>query len=109
MQIVGPSGSDVKRFGSKMKKEQEKRMLTYYSLKTQKRVKGGNDYIAYVKELLSGKVKLKKSFANYDLILMSDFTKFNELMYQKEKEVGLVRMAAGYAWDWISKKEKNCL
>ena len=71
------------------------------------RVKGGDDYIAYVKELLSGKVKLKKSFANYDLILMSDFAKFNELMYQKEKEVGLVRMVAGYAWDWISKKDKT--
>lgn len=76
-------------------------------LQTQMRVKGGDDYIAYVKELLSGKVKLKKSFANYDLILMSDFAKFNELMYQKEKEVGLVRMVAGYAWDWISKKDKT--
>lgn len=48
MQIVGPSGIDVKRFGSKMKIEQAKRMLTYYSLQTQMRVKGGNDYIAYV-------------------------------------------------------------
>ena len=99
MQIVGSSGIDERRFGSEMKMEQEKRMLTHYSLQTQMRVKGGDDYIAYVKELLSGKVKLKKSFVNYDLILMSDFTKFNELMYQKEKEVGLVRMVAGYAWD----------
>ena len=70
MQIVGPSGIDVKRFGSKMKIEQAKRMLTYYSLQTQMRVKGGNDYIAYVKEILSGEVKSKKSFANYNLILM---------------------------------------
>lgn len=38
MQIVGPSGIDVKRFGSKMKIEQAKRMLTYYSLQTQMRV-----------------------------------------------------------------------
>ena len=68
MQIVGPSGIDVKRFGSKMKIEQAKRMLTYYSLQTQMRVKGGNDYLAYVK------VKSKKSFANYNLILMTDFT-----------------------------------
>ena len=107
MQIVGPSGIDVKRFGSKMKIEQAKRMLTYYSLQTQMRVKGGNDYIAYVKEILSGEVKSKKSFANYNLILMTDFTKFNNLMYQKEKEVGLVRMAAGYAWDWLSKNDKT--
>lgn len=38
---------------------------------------------------------------------MTDFTKFNNLMYQKEKEVGLVRMAAGYAWDWLSKNDKT--
>ncbi|EDN79310.1 DNA/RNA helicase domain-containing protein [Mediterraneibacter gnavus] len=61
----------------------------------------------YVKEILSGEVKSKKSFANYNLILMTDFTKFNNLMYQKEKEVGLVRMAAGYAWDWLSKNDKT--
>ena len=28
-------------------------------------------------------------------------------MYQKEKEVQLVRMAAGYAWDWTSKNDKS--
>ena len=107
MQVVGPSGIDVKRFRSKMKMEQAKRMMTYYNLFTQMRVKGGNDYIAYVKNLLSGVVKEKKTFANYDLKLMTDFRRFNELMYQKEKEVRLVRMAAGYAWDWISKNDKT--
>lgn len=71
------------------------------------RVNGGTDYIASVKEILSGEVKSKKNVANYDLILMSDFTKFNNLMYQKEKEVGLVRMAAGYACEWISKNDKT--
>lgn len=71
------------------------------------RVKGGNDYISYVKELLSGEVKEKKEFKNYDLILMTDFAKFNDLMYQREQEIGLVRMAAGYAWDWLSKNDKT--
>ena len=106
MQVVGPSGIDVKRFRSKMKIEQTRRLMTYYNLLTQMRVKGGNGYISYVKALLSGEVKEKKEFKNYDLILMTDFVKFNDLMYQKEQEIGLVRMAAGYAWDWISKKDK---
>lgn len=107
MQVVGPSGIDVKRFRGKMKIEQTRRLMTYYNLLTQMRVKGGNGYISYVKELLSGEVKEKKEFKNYDLILMTDFVKFNDLMYQKEQEIGLVRMAAGYAWDWISKKDKT--
>ena len=107
MQVVGPSGIDVKRFRSKMKMEQAKRLLIYYNLLTQMRVKGGNDYIDYVKAILAGEVKEKKNFKNYDLILMTNFAKFNDLMYQKEKETGLVRMAAGYAWDWASKNDKD--
>lgn len=107
MQVVGPSGIDVKRFRKKMKLEQAKRMITYYNLLTQMRVKGGEDYMAYVKEILSGKVKERKSFSNYELKLMTSFGKFNHLMYQKEQEVQLVRMAAGYAWDWISKNDKS--
>lgn len=104
MQVVGPSGIDVKRFRKKMQTEQSKRILTSLNLFTQMRVKGGNDYISYVKQLLSGTVKEKKIFQNYDLKIVTDFEKFNQLMYQKEKEVQLVRMAAGYAWDWIRKK-----
>ena len=106
MQVVGPSGINVIRFRKKMNIEQAKRMLTYHNLYTQMRVKGGNDYIAYVKNIISGDVKEKKSFDNYELKLFTDFGEFNKLMYQKEKEVGLVRMAAGYAWDWLSKKDK---
>lgn len=107
MQVVGPSGIDVKRFKNKMKMAQANRVLTYYNLLTQMRVNGGNDYIAYVKSLLNGNVKDKKTFVNYDLKLITDFKKFNDLMYQKEKEVRLVRMAAGYSWNWISKKDKS--
>ena len=106
MQVVGPSGIDVQRFRRKMKKDQSKRLLTYFNLLTQMRVRGGNDYISYVKELLSGTVKEKKQFSNYDLKIVTDFKEFNQIMYRKEKEVRLVRMAAGYAWDWISKKDK---
>lgn len=107
MQVVGPSGIDVMRFQKKMEKEQSKRMTKYYHLFTQMRVKGGNDYISYVKDILSGEIKEKKTFEDYELKLMTDFEAFNNLMYEKETEVKLVRMAAGYAWDWISKKDKT--
>ena len=107
MQVVGPSGIDVNRFRRKMRIEQSKRILTYYNLITQMRVKGGNDYISYVRQLLSGTVKEKKIFGDYELKMITDFKKFNERMYQKEGEVQLVRMAAGYAWEWVSKKNKD--
>lgn len=107
MQVVGPSGINVTRFRQKMKEEQNKRALTYYNLLTQMRVNGGNDYIAYVNDILSGTVEGKKTFSNYELKLMTDFGAFNDLMYQKEDEAQLVRMAAGYAWDWVSKTDKD--
>lgn len=90
-----------------MRMEQANRMMTYYNLLTQMRVKGGNDYIAYVKGILLGNIKEKKTFLNYELKLMTDFKKFNDLLYKKENEVQLVRMVAGYAWSWISKKDKS--
>ena len=82
-------------------------MITYYNLFTQMRVNGGNDYIEYVKNILSGTVGEKKYFENYEFKLMTDFKAFNDLMYQKEEEVQLVRMVAGYAWEWISKNDKT--
>ena len=60
-----------------------------------------------MKSILSGNVKEKKVFPDYELKIITDFKRFNELMYQKEKEVQLVRMAAGDAWDWISKNDKK--
>lgn len=106
MQVVGPSGINVKRFKDKMDVGHRKWVTKYYRLISQMRVKGGTDYIMYIKELLSGTVNEKKSFPNYTLKLITDFKQFNDKMYQKERETGLVRMAAGYAWDWISKRNK---
>lgn len=107
MQVVGPSGIDVKRFEEKINIRQLQRLHSYHTLTTQMRVKGGDDYITYIKELLCGDIKEKKSFENYEFAIISDFAKFNDMMYEKENEVGLSRMAAGYAWIWNSKKDKS--
>lgn len=103
MQVVGPSGINIKKFRSKIEAEQLNRVITYQTLCTQMRVKGGNDYLEYVKDILKENVKERKKFDNYEFGLMTDFESFNDLMYRKEKEVQLVRMAAGYSWEWGSK------
>lgn len=106
-QVVGPSGIDIDRFKRKMEADKAKRFIKYHKLVTQMRVNGGNDYIEYVNNILSGEFKGKKKFENYEFKLIAEFKDFNNLMYQKEQEVKLVRMAAGYAWDWKSKKDKS--
>ena len=108
-QVVGPSGIDIRRFEDKVEaqKKQNKRETTYYKLLSQMRVQGGNDYIDFVNEILSGKASEKKTFDNYDFKLFTDFKKFDDYHYDCEEQYGLTRMAAGYAWEWQSKKDKT--
>lgn len=109
LQVVGPSGIEVESFDKKMQNAQNDRVTIYYSLLSQMRVKGGNDYIEYISNLLNGLINEKKEFKNYDFKVVSNFEKFNKLLYEKENKFTLSRMAAGYAWEWKSKKDKDAI
>ncbi|SFG83287.1 hypothetical protein SAMN04487761_1652 [Lachnospiraceae bacterium C7] len=107
MQVVGPSGIDFERFDKKMEDAFQKRMIAYYTLSTQMRVQGGNDYIDFIKNALNGQCEKKYVSNTYDFKMYNDFTAFEKDMYQKENAEGLARMVAGYAWPWISKKDNT--
>lgn len=107
MQVVGPSGIDFECFEKKMKSAFQNRTITYFTLLTQMRVQGGNDYIDFVRNILSGSCNKKYESNKYDFKLYYDFSKFEKDMYTKEAETGLSRMLAGYAWPWISKTDKT--
>ena len=96
-QVVGPSGISESLLKEKIEEDRERRGVKYHALVSQMRVKGGVDYVKYVRELLSGTAAEKKRFPSYEFKLVSHFRKFQELMLQKEEETGLSRMAAGYA------------
>lgn len=107
MQVVGPSGIGFDQFDKKMADSFQKRMIAYFTLLTQMRVQGGNDYIDFVKKILSGECTHKYNSNKYSFKIYSDFAKFEKDMYAKEAEAGLTRMLAGYAWPWISKNDKT--
>lgn len=75
-------------------------------LKSQFRVKGGNGYVDFVDRLLNVDRKIDK-FENtsYELMLFENFPAFYDRIQEKDREVGLSRMIAGYAWPWVSKKD----
>ncbi len=106
MQVVGPSGIDIERFDRKME-DRSNRILAYYTLITQMRVQGGNDYIDFVKSILDGTCNRSYSSDKYTLKLFTDFARFEKDMYAKEAETGLTRMVAGYAWPWASKNDQS--
>ena len=103
LQVIGPSGIEDHKLNDKT----AQRAAGYYQLCSQMRVKGGNDYLRYICGLLSGTLDSKRSFKKYEFKLFEKFSLFNQLLYEKEKEFGLCRMAAGYAWKWKSKEDKS--
>ena len=79
-------------------------------LKSQFRVKGGNAYVKLVDELLDSQlfVNQKKYYSKkYDLLLFNSLGKMVERIKEKNKQLGLSRLIAGYSWEWRSNKDKN--
>jgi len=80
-------------------------------LTSQMRVKGGNNYISFVDELLHTKRKMTEFFKiqNYELL---NFDSLNDLyaeLGKREKIHGLSRLVAGYSWPWASKTDKKAI
>lgn len=106
-QVVGPSGIQESYLKDKVRKQREQRNVQYYTLLTQMRVKGGKEYVDYVDALLHDRLNVLKYFPEYEFKIISQFHDFVNLMMEKEQNYGLSRMVAGYAWPWISKKDKS--
>lgn len=81
----------------------------FYPLKTQMRVESGREYVEFIRQLLSDELPRPRSFDGYDLRFFDDLADMANELDQKEKEFGLARMVAGYAWEWKSKKDPNAI
>ena len=80
--------------------------LVEQALETQWRCKGGNDYIDYVRNILSCRQTEKRIIENYDFKLYDDVDRMVNDIKELDGKLGLCRNAAGYAWKWISKNNK---
>ena len=78
-----------------------------FTLNSQFRVKAGMDFIYYIRNIFNGQQKEKKSFDTYECGIVNDFHTFTETIYSKEKEHGLSLIVSGYAFEWVSKKDKS--
>ena len=76
-----------------------------YTLEAQLRcLKGGNEYVDYIKAIFSNNPpKSKIKFKDYDLKIFDDANKMIDNIKNKDNEFGLCRNIAGYAWKWKSK------
>src|SRR5699024_2909340 len=75
-----------------------------YRLRSQMRVAAGDDYLAFVRELLSGMPpEVGRDFGDYDLRFYDDLPTMRDASRARNGEHGLARLVAGYAWPWLSK------
>ena len=74
-----------------------------YPLASQMRVNAGEDYVGYMRAVLSGPAPEPRAFPGYDLRLFDDFDAMRRELQAREQEHGLARLLAGYAWKWRSK------
>lgn len=76
----------------------------HYRLTTQMRVQAGTDYVEFVRAMLRGENSPRPNLGDYDLQIFDDLGDMRAAIHTKDAEVGLSRLVAGYAWDWVSKK-----
>ena len=98
-----------------------------FNLSTQMRVRGGDEYLDFVYDLLADKAYMHQGMEfdalfcstpydvgkgdpgsatpRYQFAIIDRFDEFCTLQQQKEHETGLSRMVAGYAWKWKSKND----
>lgn len=89
--------------------EEARRAKRLYPLVSQMRVRAGSDYVGYIRGVLSDDPPEPPvaSFAPYDLRMFDDFGDMVAEIQKRDREYGLARVVAGFAWPWLSKKDKT--
>lgn len=84
-----------------------KSTIVRQALETQWRCQGGNEYINYVRDILSCNAEEPIEIENYDFKLYDDANRMIDDIRKLNNEIGLCRTVAGYAWKWVSKRDKK--
>lgn len=79
----------------------------HYRLRSQMRVQADGDYVGYIRGVLDGTVDSPKAFADYDFRLFDDLGEMRDAIRSRDAEHGLARLVAGFAWPWLTKKDKT--
>jgi uncharacterized protein len=78
------------------------------NLKSQFRVKGGDDYVNYIDKLLNVSLGRSKMFnSDYEFLLFDSIEEMVREIHHRDEKHGLSRLIAGYSWPWVSKKNKE--
>lgn len=104
-QSVKPADLQAKHIAPLL--EESRKNRTHFKLSSQMRVSGGSDYIEFIDQMLHNAHDLDpKNFGDYDLRFFESFADMKQAIELREREFGLSRLLAGFAWPWQSKGGK---
>lgn len=101
-QSVRPHDLSPAALGAEVKAAKEAHR--FFRLTTQMRVQAGADYVEFIRAMLRGENPELPDLGEYDLRFFDDLSEMRAAIREKDAEVGLSRLVAGYAWDWVSKR-----
>lgn len=74
----------------------------FFALRTQMRVNAEADYVGFVRDLLAGTKPPRPDLGDYEFGLFDDIRAMEAMLRKKDRQHGLARLVAGYAWPWRS-------
>lgn len=92
--------------------DEAKNESRHYPLVSQLRVRAGDDYIAWVRQLFSPQSneampRDRPDFGDYELKFFDDLGEMHDAIRERDAQHGLARLVAGYAWEWKSRKNRE--
>lgn len=103
-QSIRPSDVRPDRFNA-LKKD-----ATTIELQTQHRSRGGQEFTRFVQELLNDSWEHKRPFdalEGFEVLMFDNMQTMVRHIRDKDSQVGLSRLVAGYSWPWVSKTDKT--
>lgn len=74
----------------------------FYTLTKQMRIQAGEEYIQLVEAVLNQKQFTKTKLKDYEFHIFDNIAEMHDAIKTKDKEHGLSRLVAGFAWPWIT-------
>lgn len=78
-----------------------------YDLISQMRIEAGGEYVNFIEDLFDLSKISHYKFGKYDIRIFDNIGEFLVKIKEKEDHHKLSRIVAGYAWEWISKENKE--
>lgn len=74
----------------------------FYKLTKQMRIQAGEEYVHFVGDVLNQRKATRPELNNYELRMFDDVGEMHDAIKVRDREVGLSRMVAGFAWPWVT-------